>query len=69
MEKIEFKSEMILAKDLLKATDIAQSGGEAKHLIKEYGIIVNGEEIFQAGKKLYKGDLVEFNDQFEISLV
>ena len=68
MEKIEFKTEMILAKDLLKATDIAQSGGEAKHLIKEYGIIVNGDEIFQAGKKLYKGDLVEFNNQFEISL-
>lgn len=69
MEKIEFKTEIILAKDLLKATDIAQSGGEAKHLIKEYGIVVNGDEIFQAGKKLYKGDLVEFNNQFEISLV
>lgn len=69
MEKIEFKCEMILAKDLLKATDIAQSGGEAKHLIKEYGIMVNGEEFFQAGKKLYKGDLIEFNDQFEISLI
>ena len=69
MEKIEFKTEMILAKDLLKATDIAQSGGEAKHLIKEYGIIVNGDKIFQAGKKLYKGDFVEFNNQFEISLV
>lgn len=69
MEKIEFKTEIILAKDLLKATDIAQSGGEAKHLIKEYGIIVNGDEIFQAGKKLYKGDLIEFNNQFEISLV
>ncbi|EEB35185.1 hypothetical protein ANHYDRO_01956 [Anaerococcus hydrogenalis DSM 7454] len=69
MEKLEFKSDMILAKDLLKATDIAQSGGEAKHLIKEYGILVNGEEYFQAGKKLYKGDLVEFNNQFEIRLV
>ncbi|WP_276876022.1 RNA-binding S4 domain-containing protein [Anaerococcus hydrogenalis] len=69
MEKIEFECEIILAKDLLKATDIAQSGGEAKHLIKEYGILVNGEEYFQAGKKLYKGDLVEFNNQFEISLV
>ena len=69
MEKIEFECEMITAKDLLKATDIAQSGGEAKHLIKEYGILVNGEEFFQAGKKLYKGDKVEFNNQFLISLV
>ena len=69
MEKIEFECEMILAKDLLKATDIAQSGGEAKHLIKEYGILVNGEEFFQAGKKLYKGDEIEFDNQFLISLV
>lgn len=69
MEKIEFECEKILAKDLLKATDIAQSGGEAKHLIKEYGILVNGEEFFQAGKKLYKGDEIEFDNQFLISLV
>ena len=69
MEKIEFECEIITAKDLLKATDIAQSGGEAKHLIKEYGILVNGEEFFQAGKKLYKGDEIEFDNQFLISLV
>lgn len=69
MEKIEFECEMILAKDLLKATDIAQSGGEAKHLIKEYGILVNGEEFFLPGKKLYKGDKVEFDHQILISLV
>lgn len=69
MEKIEFECDEILAKDLLKATDIAQSGGEAKHLIKEYGILVNGEEFFQAGKKLYKGDKIEFDNQFLISLV
>lgn len=69
MEKIEFECEEILAKDLLKATDIAQSGGEAKHLIKEYGILVNGEEFFQSGKKLYKGDEIEFDNQFLISLV
>lgn len=69
MEKIEFQCETITAKDLLKATDIAQSGGEAKHLIKEYGILVNGEEFFQAGKKLHKGDNIEFDNQFLISLV
>lgn len=69
MEKIEFECEEISAKDLLKATDIAQSGGEAKHFIKEYGILVNGEEFFQAGKKLYKGDEIEFDNQFLISLV
>ena len=69
MEKIEFECDEILAKDLLKATDIAQSGGEAKHLIKEYGILVNGEEFFQAGKKLYTGDEIQFDNQFLISIV
>ena len=54
MEKIEFECEEILAKDLLKATDIAQSGGEAKHLIKEYGILVNGEEFFKLAKNFIR---------------
>ena len=69
MKKLEFKCQIISAKDLLKVTDIAQSGGEAKHLIRKYGILVNGEEFFQAGKKLYKGDQIEFNNQFLIKLI
>lgn len=62
MTEIEFESEMIRLKDLLKATGLLPTGGLAKDFIREEGIVLNGERCFIAGKKLYKGDRVLFND-------
>ncbi|MDY3005851.1 RNA-binding S4 domain-containing protein [Anaerococcus sp. AGMB00486] len=69
MIDIEFQTNLITAKDLLKALDIASSGGMAKHMIKEIGIVVNKEVFYEAGKKLRKGDEIIFNDEFHISLI
>ena len=52
MEKIEFEAEIISAKDLLKALNIIPTGGLAKHIIKEEGVLINGEVSHLAGKKL-----------------
>ena len=68
MEKIEFESEEIKLKDLLKASNIIPTGGLAKVIIKEEGVLVNGAHCFVAGKKLHKGDVVEFDD-FSITIV
>lgn len=68
MEKIEFESEEIKLKDLLKATNIIPTGGLSKSIIKEEGVLVNGSPSFVAGKKLHKGDIVEFDD-FYITIV
>lgn len=68
MTELEFKTDLILAKDLLKALDIAPSGGIAKRMIKDIGIIVNGEVFYEPGKKLRKGDEIIFDDQFHIRL-
>ena len=68
MEKIEFESEEIKLKDLLKASNIIPTGGLAKAIIKEEGVLVNGAPCFVAGKKLHKGDIVEFDD-FYITIV
>lgn len=62
MEKIEFEAEMISAKDLLKALNIIPTGGLGKHIIKEEGVLINGEVSHLAGKKLYKNDTLEFDD-------
>lgn len=62
MEQLEFKAEMIKLKDLLKASQIIPSGGLAKVIIKEEGVILNGNPCFVPGKKLYKGDTVIFDD-------
>ena len=42
--------------------------GLAKAIIKEEGVLVNGSPSFVAGKKLRKGDIVEFDD-FHITIV
>lgn len=43
----------------LKAVDAASSGGEAKVLIAEGEVEVNGEVELRRGRKLYPGDRVE----------
>jgi ribosome-associated protein len=47
----------------LKLKGLAQSGGEAKHLIREGLVSVNGEIETRRGRKLKPGDLVKFQDQ------
>jgi len=43
----------------MKAVDAASSGGEAKFLITEGKVLVNGETELRRGRKLYPGDLVQ----------
>jgi ribosome-associated protein len=43
----------------MKAVDAASSGGEAKFLITEGKVLVNGETELRRGRKLYPGDRVE----------
>ena len=62
MENLEFETDMITLKDLLKATQLVHSGGLAKLIIKEEGVLLNDEPCFVPGKKLYKGDRVIFDD-------
>lgn len=55
---ININTEFITLGQLLKMLDIANSGGEIKHLIKTLDIKVNGTIENRRGKKLYKGDIV-----------
>ena len=45
----------------LKMNDFAASGGQAKILVKELDITVNGEKEDRRGRKLYPGDTVTVN--------
>ena len=45
---------------LLKVTGSVQTGGHAKLVIQDGEVRVNGEVCTQRGKKLRKGDVVEF---------
>ena len=53
-------TEFIKLQDGLKYANLVYSGGEAKQLILDGAVKVNGEVCLQRGKKLYPGDRFSF---------
>ena len=68
MEEIILRDEFIKLGQALKAAGLVDSGVEAKIVITEGEVLVNGEVEYQRGKKLYDGDVVSF-DGTEIKIV
>jgi len=62
---IEFKIEgdFIPMIQLLKATNLVQTGGEAQIVVDEGEVKYNGEVDYRKRLKVRKGDLVEFRGQ------
>lgn len=58
---IKLREEYIKLGQALKAAGLVDSGVEAKLVIKEELVLVNGEIETQRGKKLFSGDVVEFD--------
>ena len=56
MEKILIKTEFIKLDSLLKFAALVGTGGEAKVVISEGMVKVNGEVCTMRGKKIYPGD-------------
>lgn len=56
---MKIDTEYIKLDSFLKAANIAFSGGEAKLLITDGMVRVNGETETRRGRKLYPGDRVE----------
>lgn len=59
MEMITITTEYIKLQDLLKLAAITATGGEAKLLIQDGEVLVNGEVCTMRGKKLRPGDVVK----------
>ncbi|WP_071441033.1 S4 domain-containing protein YaaA [Traorella massiliensis] len=56
--EIKLNKEFITLGQLLKVTDFISSGGEAKFMVNELNISVNGERENRRGRKLFSGDVV-----------
>ena len=54
-KNIEITTPFIKLDSLLKLADAVSSGGEAKTLIREGGVTVEGEVCTQRGRKIYPG--------------
>lgn len=63
MKKVLINGDYIKLDALLKLANVVATGGEAKLIINEGKIKVNGEICKSRGKKLKPNDIVETNTQ------
>lgn len=61
MEIIYLKDDFIKLGQALKLSGLAESGVDAKFAVQNGQVKVNGQTEVQRGKKLYDGDLIEYN--------
>ena len=59
-QPLTIHTEFIKLQDAMKYANVVYSGGEAKQLILEGQVKVNGEVCTMRGKKLYPGDTFSF---------
>ena len=63
MEEINITTDFIKLDALLKFSALAGTGGEAKQMIGEGIVFVNGEVCTIRGKKCFPGDIITVQDQ------
>lgn len=61
MEEIILRDDFIKLGQAIKAAGLAESGVEAKIVIQDGEVKVNGVVETQRGKKLFGGEVVEYN--------
>ena len=63
MKAVEIQDDFIKLGQLLKLADLVSSGAEAKVVITEGQVKVNGEVETRRGKKIYPQDIVEYQGE------
>lgn len=58
MRDVEIRGDMIRLGQLLKLAGVVDSGAEARELLLEGGVTVNGEAEQRRGRQLHRGDVV-----------
>ncbi len=61
MENITINTDFIKLDQLLKYANITENGADAKFLITNGYVTLNGEEELRRGKKIYDGDIVRID--------
>lgn len=63
MNEIKLREEYIKLGQLLKAAGLVGSGVEAKVVIQDGLVKVDGNVETQRGKKIYDGSIIEYNNE------
>ncbi len=64
--EIQIHTEFIKLQDLLKFSGAVETGGDAKRIIQEGRVAVNGETCTMRGKKLRPGDRAAIDGETEL---
>ena len=62
MDEVEVRGDMIRLGQLLKVAGLVASGADAKQLIADGAVQVNGEVEVRRGRQLHRGDVVALGD-------
>ena len=63
METVIIRDDFIKLGQAMKLAGMVGSGVDAKMLIQDGQVEVNGEVEYQRGKKLHEGDVITFNGE------
>ena len=63
MENVIIRDDFIKLGQAMKLAGMVGSGVDAKMLIQDGQVEVNGEVEYQRGKKLHEGDVITFNGE------
>lgn len=70
MREVEITNEPVELYKILKFEGMASSGGEAKLVIEQGQVLVNGAVETRKRKKIVSGDVIEFNNEkIQIQLI
>jgi len=60
--EVPIREDSIRLGQLLKLADVVDSGGEARDLLEEEEVLVNGEREMRRGRQLHAGDVISLID-------
>lgn len=63
MQIIKVRDDFIKLGQAIKAAGLVESGVEAKEVIQDGKVLVNGQVETQRGKKLIGGEIISFNGE------
>lgn len=67
-DSVTITTEFIKLDSLLKFANAVATGGEAKQIVQDGLVKVNGETCTMRGKKIRPGDVVEVDAQLELTV-
>lgn len=68
-ENVTITTEFITMDKLLKFSGVADTGGQAFLMVEDGIVKLNGKTITEKRKKVFPGDIVNIDDQIELTVI